>query len=82
MRSCISFMLQGPNEDELTNKILQYQEKGTEVDERTAELYSKQGNTDITELKGKVLQQVWFNSAGVVTRKKTLKGTTAQVMIR
>ena len=36
-------------ENELENKQVQYQEKCTEVDGRTAELYSKQGNIDITE---------------------------------
>ena len=33
-----------------TKELLQYQEKDTDVDERTAELYSKQGNTDVIEL--------------------------------
>ena len=30
--------------------MLEYQEKGTEVNTRTAALYSKQGSTDLTEL--------------------------------
>ena len=30
--------------------MLQFRETGTDVDERTAELFSKQGNTDITEV--------------------------------
>ena len=42
-------LLQTPYRNELENKQVQYQEEGTEVDARTAELYSKQGNIDITE---------------------------------
>ena len=37
-------------EKELEKTPLQSKEKGTEVDARAAELYSKPGNTDITEL--------------------------------
>ena len=48
--SCVIFIVQSPNKDELTKELLQYQEEGTGVDERTAELYSEQGNDDITEL--------------------------------
>ena len=36
--------------DELTKELLQYQEKGTEVNARTVEVYCKHGNTDISEL--------------------------------
>ena len=42
-------ILQIPHRNKLT-KQLQYQGKGTEVDARTVELYSKQGNSDIPEL--------------------------------
>ena len=48
--SCVNFVLQSPNKDEPKKELLQYLEKGTEEDECTAELYNKQGNTDITEL--------------------------------
>ena len=49
-RKCVNFISQSPTKDEITNELLQFQEKGTEVDERTAELYSLQGNIDITEV--------------------------------
>ena len=32
-----------PHKGELTKELLQYREKSTEEDERTAEFYSKQG---------------------------------------
>ena len=38
------------SKDELMKDLLEYQEKSTKVDERTAGLYSKQENTDSTEL--------------------------------
>ena len=49
-RSCVSSTLQSSNEDEPTTEQVQYQDKVTEVDERTPDLHSKQGNTDITDL--------------------------------
>ena len=49
-RCCVNWILQSPNNDELTRDMLRSQEKGTEVDKRTAELYSEQGNIDITEI--------------------------------
>ena len=42
--------MQSPNNGGLTREMLRSQEKGTEVDKRTAALYSEQGNLDITEL--------------------------------
>ena len=39
-----------PNKDELTKELLQNQTQGTDIYERTAGLYSEQGNTDISEL--------------------------------
>ena len=48
---------QAHHEDVLEKELRQYQEKGMSVDERTAESYSKQGNTDVTEL-GKSGQEV------------------------
>ena len=42
IRNCLNSILQALRRKEL--------EKGTEVDARTAELYSEHGNTDITEL--------------------------------
>ena len=50
IKGCVNFILQSPNKDELTQKLRKYQDKSTEVDERTAELYSEQGNAHITEL--------------------------------
>ena len=47
IESFVNFFMQSPNKDELTKELLQYQQEGTEVDERTAELYSTFGNTDI-----------------------------------
>ena len=46
---CVNFVLHCPNQDEPTKGPLQYQEKGTEVVAHTAELQSKEGNTDISE---------------------------------
>ena len=48
--SCVDCILQSPNRDELTKELVQYQEIDTEVHKRTAELYSEQGHTDITEI--------------------------------
>ena len=50
IRSCVNFLMQSPTKDEVTKEPLQHLEKGTDVDERTAELYSKQGIADVTEL--------------------------------
>ena len=50
IRNCVSSILQAPHTQEMDKIICQYQDKGTEVNARTAELYSKQGNIDITEL--------------------------------
>ena len=84
--SGLNFVLHCPNKDEPTKELLQYQEKGTEVDERTAEAHSKQENTDITELvliddmtvrclprkqcQGKVLLHMWINSARVTSSRE------------
>ena len=35
--------------NEFEEELLQYQENGIEVSARTAELYSEQGNTDLSE---------------------------------
>ena len=48
IRSCV--ILLSPNKDEPTEELLLYQEKSTEVDERTTEVHSEQGNTGSTEL--------------------------------
>ena len=48
--SSVSLIMQSPNKDELKEKLLQYQRRGTAMDKRTAELYCEQGNNDITEL--------------------------------
>ena len=49
--SCAHFIVQYPKENEPTKELNEHQEKkkGTEVDERTVDLYNRQGNTDITE---------------------------------
>ena len=44
------FHFKSPHRKELEEELRKYQVKGTEVDERAADLYSKQGLTDITEL--------------------------------
>ena len=49
IRICVNIALHSPN-DEPTTGGIQHQAKGTEVGRRTADLYRKQGNTDITEL--------------------------------
>ena len=78
---CVNFVLHCPNQDELTKGPLQYQEKGTEVVAHTAELQSKEGNTDITDetaqcekckehnAKRKVFLHMWSNFAGIISRK-------------
>ena len=65
--------------EKLEEELLQYQEKGTEANARTAELYSKQENTDFSEVvvideisaqfvmtqrKRKVILHMWSNAAG------------------
>ena len=47
IRSCVNFILQSPNKEELTNEWLQYEETDADVDERTAELCDQE-NTDET----------------------------------
>ena len=46
--NCANSISPAFHEDEPEKELLQYQIQGTEVDERTAELHSKQGNTDVT----------------------------------
>ena len=48
-RNCVNSIFQGPHRKEFEKQLLQFQEKGTEVDARTAEVYSEQGSTDISE---------------------------------
>ena len=43
-------ILQTPHRKEHEEELIQYQVKGTEVKARTGELYSEQGNTDLSEL--------------------------------
>ena len=50
IKKCVDSILQAPHRKELEDELLRYQKRSTEVDARTAELYSNQGNTDITEL--------------------------------
>ena len=45
-----SISSQAPHEDVLEKNSVSIKKKGSEVDERRAESYSKQGNTDITEV--------------------------------
>ena len=95
IRNFVDSILQAPNRKELEENLLQCQSKDTEVNERTAELYSKQRNTDITELvvihettqcetcKRKVMLHMWNHSARIINRKtQRLKPKTAHVMIR
>ena len=48
--NCVNCIVQAPHTKELEEYLLQCQRKDAEVNERTADLYSKQGHTDITEL--------------------------------
>ena len=70
-----------PRKKGLDNKQHPYQTKGTEVDARTAAVYSEQGNIDITKLmviddekckehnaKGMSFLHMWSNSAGIFGR--------------
>ena len=50
LRKCVTSIPQALRRKELEEELLQCQDKDAEVNERTAELYSKQGNSDITEL--------------------------------
>ena len=50
MMNLVNSMFEALHIKEVEEELLQHQEQGTEVDARTAELHSKQGNTDITEL--------------------------------
>ena len=50
IRICSDSILHLLPREELEEELLQDHEKGIEVNARTAELYSKQGNTDITEI--------------------------------
>ena len=48
----VSSILQVSHTDELETELLQYQIQATKKGKHTAELYCKQGSTDITELVG------------------------------
>ena len=50
IESCVTFVLQSPYLDELTKELRQSQQTDMEMYKRTAEFFTKQGNTDITEL--------------------------------
>ena len=50
VRKCVSSILQAPHRKGLEEDVLQCQRKATEANERTAELYSEQGNTAAAEL--------------------------------
>ena len=51
IRNLVNSILQTPHRKELEEELLQYQEKGTEVKARTAELHSEQKNTDLSEIR-------------------------------
>ena len=94
VRNDVNSIGKDPRRQELEEGLFQYQEEGTEVDERTAELYSKQGNADIDETtqckncKENNPKYKSFCTCGVILQElsaektKQLKETTAHVMIR
>ena len=49
-RNCVNSILQAPHRQKHEEELLECQEKDTQVNKRTAELYSEQRDTDITEL--------------------------------
>ena len=50
IRKCVNSILQSPHRRKFKEELLQCQRKDTEVNERTAELHSKQGDIGTTEL--------------------------------
>ena len=51
IRSCVNSILNPLlHRNEIEEELLQYQGKRTEVNARTAEMLSEQGNSDLTEL--------------------------------
>ena len=79
IRSCVDIVSRAPNEDHLSRELLQYQEKGTVVDDRTGELYSMETPCSAKSAKNNEKGNI-FCTCGVVLQGYSIK--TAQIVIR